>query len=116
LTKQTVRRIINSTTNNTGERQMERIRLTDDIRPLSDFRAEAAKCIKHVHNTRRPLVITQRGKGVAVLLDINEYEALREKIELLQDIYKAEREIESGKTTSHKKTKENILKRLRNEN
>jgi len=95
---------------------MERIRLTDDIRPLSDFRAEAATCIKHVHNTRRPLVITQRGKGVAVLLDINEYEALQEKIELLQDIYKAERQIELGKTISHKKAKENILKRLRNEN
>ena len=94
---------------------MERIRLTDDIRPLSDFRADAANCIKHVHNTRRPLVITQRGKGVAVLLDINEYEALREKIELLQDIYKAERQIESGKTTSHEKAKENILKRLRDE-
>jgi len=94
---------------------MERIRLTDDIRPLSDFRAEAASCIKHVHNTRRPLVITQRGKGVAVLLDINEYEALRDKIELLQDIYKAERQIEAGKITTHEKAKENILKRLRDE-
>ena len=95
---------------------MERIRLTEDIRALSDFRAEAAAYIKHIHNTKRPMVITQRGKGVAVLLDINEYEALREKIELLQDIYKAERQIESGQTISHKKAKENILKRLKNEN
>jgi antitoxin YefM len=94
---------------------MERIRLTDDIRPLSDFRAEAATCIKHVHDTKRPMVITQRGKGVAVLLDINEYESLQETIELLQDIYKAERQIESGKTISHKQAKASILKRLKNE-
>ena len=94
---------------------MERIRLTDDIRPLSDFRAEAASCIRHVHDTKRPMVITQRGKGVAVLIDINEYESLQEKIELLKDIYRAERQIESGKIASHSHAKENVLKRLKNE-
>lgn len=94
---------------------MERIRVTDDIRPLSNFRAEATTCIKHIHDTKRPMVITQRGKGVAVLLDINEYEALQEKIDVLQDIYNAEMQIESGKTISHVKARKNILKRLRNE-
>ncbi|MHC4873820.1 MAG: type II toxin-antitoxin system Phd/YefM family antitoxin [Planctomycetota bacterium] len=92
---------------------MERIRVTDDIRPLSSFRAEATNCIKHIHDTKRPMVITQRGKGVAVLLDINEYEALQEKIDVLQDIYNAEVQIESGQTVSHKKAKSNILKRLK---
>lgn len=94
---------------------MERVRLTDDIRPLSSFRAEATTCIKHVHNTRRPMIITQRGKGVAVLLDINEYEALQEKIEVLQDIYKAERQIGAQKTSPHMQVKANILKRLKDE-
>ena len=94
---------------------MERIRVTDDIRPLSSFRAEATSCIKHIHDTKRPMVITQRGKGVAVLLDIHEYDALQEKIEVLQDIYNAEMQIESGKTVSHAKAKENILKKLKNE-
>ncbi len=94
---------------------MQRINLSDDIRPLSDFRAEAATCIKHVHNTKRPIVITQRGKGVAVLLDIKEYEALQDKIELLQDVYKAERQIETEETVSHNQAKANILSRLKNE-
>jgi len=94
---------------------MERIRVTDDIRSLSNFRAEATTCIKHVHNTKRPMIITQRGKGVAVLLDINEYEALQDKIDVLQDVYRAERQIKSGETVSHVKAKENILKRLRHE-
>ena len=94
---------------------MERIRLTDDIRPLSTFRAEATSCIRHIHNTQRPMIITQRGKGVAVLIDINAYEALQEKIEVLQDIYKAERQIEAKNTTLHLQAKANILKRLRNE-
>ncbi|HBM16790.1 MAG TPA: prevent-host-death family protein [Lentisphaeria bacterium] len=92
---------------------MQRINLSNDIRPLSDFRAEAASCIKHVHDTKRPIVITQRGKGVAVLLDIKDYEALQEKIELLQDVYNAERQIETGETVSHNQAKANILSRLK---
>ena len=94
---------------------MERLRVTDDIRPLSNFRAEASTCIKHIHDTKRPMVITQRGKGVAVLIDINEYEALQEKIDVLQDVYKGERQIESKEMIPHKQAKENILKKLRNE-
>jgi antitoxin YefM len=94
---------------------MERIRVTDDIRPLSNFRAEATTCIKHIHDTKRPMIITQRGKGVAVLLDIHEYEALQEKMDVLQDIYAAEKEIEAGETVSHEQAHDDILKRLRNE-
>ena len=94
---------------------MERIRVADDIRPLSSFRAEATTCIKHIHDTKRPMIITQRGKGVAVLLDIKEYEILQEKIEVLQDVYKAERQIESKQTTSHMQAKANILTRLKSE-
>ena len=45
-----------------------------------------ASFLKQIHNTKRPLIITQHGKGVAVLLDAGEYEAMQEKIELLQDI------------------------------
>ena len=95
---------------------MQRINLSDDIRPLSDFRAETATCIKHVHDTRRPIVITQRGKGVAVLMDINEYEALQEKIDLLQDICKAERQIEQQEMRSHEHAQENIRSRLKHGN
>ncbi len=95
---------------------MERINLIDDIKSLSTFRAEATTCIKHVHNTKRPMVITQRGKGVAILLDINEYESLQEKIELLQDVYKAEKQIKLGEVSTHTQAQKNILKKLKNEN
>jgi prevent-host-death family protein len=44
-----------------------------------------ANCINRVM-IKRPLVITQHGKDVAVLLDVHEYEALQEKIEILTDI------------------------------
>ncbi len=58
---------------------MSRIHLDQDIQPLSEFRAGVASFIKQINETRRPLVITQRGKGVAVVLDVAEYEAMQEK-------------------------------------
>lgn len=55
---------------------MSRIHFDQDIQPLSEFRAGVASYIKQINETRRPLVITQRGKGVAVVLDVAEYEAM----------------------------------------
>jgi len=51
---------------------MSRIRFDQDIQPLSEFRAGVTSFIKQINETRRPLVITQRGKGVAVVLDVAE--------------------------------------------
>lgn len=58
---------------------MSRIHFDQDIQPLSEFRAGVASYIKQINETRRPLVITQRGKGVAVALDVAEYEAMQEE-------------------------------------
>ncbi len=58
---------------------MSRIHFDQDIQPLSEFRAGVASYIKQINETRRPLVITQRGKGVAVVLDVAEYEAMQEE-------------------------------------
>ena len=51
---------------------MRRLKIHEDIRPLSEFCSGVASFLKQVHDTKRPLVITQYGKGVAVLLDVAE--------------------------------------------
>lgn len=67
---------------------------------------------KQVHDTKRPLVITQHSKGVAVLLDAQEFEAMQEKLELLEDIHKSISQIEAGEGVAAEKAKESILKRI----
>jgi prevent-host-death family protein len=42
---------------------MPRVKLDTDIKPVSEFRAKAADSIERVRNTRRPLVLTQRGRS-----------------------------------------------------
>jgi antitoxin YefM len=92
---------------------MSSIRVSEDIRPLSEFRANAAAFVQHVRQSRRPLVLTQRGRGAAVLLDIAEYERLVERAELLEDITAAEEQIAAGEGIKHEDAKQQILSRLR---
>ena len=55
---------------------MERVQFDKDVKPISEFRANAPSLIEQVHRTKRLLVITQHGKSAAILLDVQEYEAM----------------------------------------
>ncbi|MAC45822.1 MAG: prevent-host-death family protein [Oceanospirillum sp.] len=92
---------------------MSRIHLDQDIQPLSEFRAGVASFLKQVNETRRPLLITQRGKGVAVVLDVVEYEAMQEKIELLEEIRTAETQLAEGSAISNEDARAQILGRIK---
>lgn len=91
---------------------MSRIRTDEDIRPLSEFRAGVATFVKQIHETRRPMVLTQRGRGVAVLVDVHEYERMQERLEVLEEVYKAEEQIASGDGIAHEDAKDQILSKL----
>ena len=91
---------------------MQRINLEQDIKPVSEFRANATTCIQQVHDTGRPIIITQHGKSSAVLLDVHEYEELIEQLELLQDIQLAEKQITEQQGILHNYVKSQILAKL----
>ena len=46
---------------------MQKLKIDQDIRSMSEVRNAMASYIKQVHDTKRPVIITQHGKGVAVL-------------------------------------------------
>ena len=91
---------------------MQRIKIDQDIRPMSEVRTGIASFLKQVHDSKRPLIITQHGKSVAVLLDVGEYEAMQEKVELLQDIQISISQLESGAGIEHSDAKAAVLKRV----
>jgi len=91
---------------------MSRINLSQDIKSLSDFRANAALYVQTIKRTKRPMVITQNGRSSAVIMDVNEYESLLEKIELLQDVQIARQQLADGKGIDHDVAKEMILKKI----
>lgn len=89
-----------------------RLKLHSDIKPVSEFRANAAELIEHVKRSRRPLVLTQRGHSAAVVLDVAEYEQMVEEIELLSDVRTAIQQIEAGQGVSNRDAKAELRKRF----
>lgn len=92
---------------------MQKIQLSEDIQPLSEFRANVTSFIEKVKKTKRPLVITQRGKSAAVMMDVLEYEKLIDKLELLTDIQLAESQLKNNEGLSHEDAKDKVLGKIR---
>jgi prevent-host-death family protein len=92
---------------------MPRIRPTQDVRPLADFRANLAAVVRQVQRTKRPVVLTQHGRSAAVLIDAGEYEALLDRAQLLEDVRVAETEVATGRALAHTKAKASVLAQLR---
>jgi prevent-host-death family protein len=90
---------------------MFRVKFDKDIQPLSEFRSKIAFYFDKVKKTKRPLIITQNGKSSAILLEVSEYEAMIDKIEVLEDIKLAEAQISRGLEISHKDVKKRFGKR-----
>ncbi len=91
---------------------MAHIRLDEDIKPLSEFRANVSSYIQKVRETKRALVLTQHGHSCAVVLDVSEYEHLREQIETLREIHLASEQLDRGEGLSHEDAKAEILSEL----
>lgn len=89
---------------------MSRIRLTRDVRSVTEFRANASAFLDQVHETGRPVVLTQHGRSAAVLLGVEAYEGLLDEVELLRDVRTAEAQVTAGVTATHAA----VAKRLRN--
>jgi antitoxin YefM len=62
-----------------------RIDLVEDVLPISELRLRAAQQIDKIQKTRRPLVITQYGKAVAVLMEVGQFQQWQDHQTMLEE-------------------------------
>ncbi len=67
-----------------------------DIIPVTDLRQDAAAILKKLQGAVGPLVVTQRGRAIAVLQSIDAYEKSERERELLRLLAKGEKEVADG--------------------
>lgn len=89
-----------------------RIELDQDIQPLSEFRKHAADFIERIKTKKRSIVLTQHGKSAAVLVDVCEYQHMIDKIDLMEELIEAERQIARGDVVSNEEAKKKIKENL----
>ena len=67
-----------------------------DIIPVTDLRQDAAAVLKKLQGSTGPLVVTQRGRAVAVMQRIDLYEKSEHERELLRLLAAGEKDITIG--------------------
>lgn len=92
---------------------MPAIKLSRDVRPVTDLKTHGGEIVRQVVESHQPVVFSRHGRPAAVLVGVEDFEAMsaaRERLALLDALEAADREIESGKGTPHTVMRERLLR------
>jgi len=78
------------------------IKVTQDIIPLSEFKAHASEVFNSVRETGRAVIITQNGKPAGVVIPADEFDKLREREVFIQAVEEGLAEAKAGRVTGTK--------------
>lgn len=85
---------------------------TPRLKPVTEIKRHAVQVFAQLRRTGEPILITERGRPAAVLLDIESYEVLLRRLEVLQGIARGERALAAGRVVSHTEARRRLGKRL----
>ena len=96
---------------------MHSLKISEDLRPLSDMKGKPNEVVSQARKTGRPVVLTRYGKGVAVVLSIEAFEELQmaaAKLRLFSALQEAEASLKRGEVIAHKDM-DKLLKKWEND-
>ncbi len=73
------------------------IKFSEDVIPLTDLKVNPGKVVNHAKDTHRPILLTSRGRGVAVMQGLEEYEKNEEEREFMKAVAAGLMEVREGK-------------------
>lgn len=73
------------------------IKFSEDLVPLSDLKINPGRVVKHANEAHRPVLLTSRGRGVAVMLSVSDYERAEEERAFMRAVVVGLMDLESGK-------------------
>jgi len=74
-------------------------KFSEDVVPLTTMKVNPGKIVRQVDETRRPVLLTSRGRGVAVVQALADYEAETEERAFLRDVVQGLMDLEEGSET-----------------
>jgi prevent-host-death family protein len=80
---------------------MASAKFSEDVHPLTELKTRASALVDQVRRSRRPVLLTRRGRGVAVLIDLEEYERLVDRAAFIEAVEEGARAAAEGNLHSH---------------
>jgi prevent-host-death family protein len=75
-------------------------KFSEDIVPLTDMKVNPGRIVNQVDKTHRPVLLTNRGRGVAVVQSVEDYENQTEELAFLRGVVQGLMDLEEGREMS----------------
>ncbi len=76
------------------------VKFSEDVVPLTDLKANPGRVVRQVAESRRPVLLTSRGRGVAVVQSVAEFEAAEESRAFMRAVVEGLSDLEEGRELS----------------
>lgn len=80
---------------------------------VTNLKRQATKILAELHQSKEPVLITEHGQPSAYLVDVQDYEFMQRRLELLEGLSRGERAVLEGRTYSASKAREKMSKWLK---
>ncbi len=84
------------------------VKFSEDIVPISVLKVNPGKIVKQVQEAHRPVVLTIRGKGVAVVQALHDYETNIEQQSFMKAVVKGMIDLEKDRELSLAEVKKHL--------
>jgi prevent-host-death family protein len=75
-------------------------KFSEDIVPITDLKVNPGRVVRHATDAHRPVLLTSRGRGVAVMQSVNDYEAAEEERAFMRAVVAGLADLEAGRELS----------------
>ena len=80
---------------------------------VTTLKRQATKILAELHESKEPVLITEYGQPSAYLVDVQDYEMMQKRMEILEGLSRGESAILEGKVYSQAEAKEKLNKWLK---
>jgi prevent-host-death family protein len=70
---------------------------SEDVVSLTDMKCDPSRVVSHAHKTHRPVILTEKGRGVAIVQAIKDYESETEERAFLRGVVQGVLDLEEGR-------------------
>ncbi len=81
------------------------IKFSEDVVLLTDLKVNPGKVVRHAAEVHRPVLLTSRGRGVAVLQSVVDYEASQEERDFMRAVVTGLADLNAGRELSLEEVK-----------
>ncbi len=76
------------------------VKFSEDVVPITDLKVNPGRVVKHTAEVHRPVLLTSRGRGVAVMQSLSDYEQAAEERAFLRGVVAGLADLDAGREVS----------------